>query len=89
MFGVERPEPGALFVARHWGLLVALVGALLVCAAYEPGLRDAAMAVATIEKLAGAALVLCTLTPRTRTATIIAAGDSAMALLYVLYFASL
>ena len=87
LFGVEQPEPGALFVARHWGLLVALIGALLVVAAYEPGMRGPAMAVAAVEKLAGAALVLCTLTPRTAAATMIAAGDAAMAVLYLLYFA--
>ena len=44
LFGDERAEQGALFVARHWGLLVALIGALLVTAAYEPGLRVPVMA---------------------------------------------
>ena len=89
VFGVERPESGALFVARHWGLLVALVGALLVAAAYEPGVRGPAMAVATIEKLVGSVLVFCALTPCTTAATMIAVGDSAMALVYILYFAGL
>ena len=89
LFGVEQPEPGALFVARHWGLLVALIGSLLVVAAHEPGVLGPAMAVSATEKLAGAALVLCTLTRRIAAATMIAAGDAAMAVLYLLYFAGL
>ena len=52
LFGVEQPDPVTLFVARHWGLLVGLVGGLLVAAAYLPAIRVPVMAVAAAEKLA-------------------------------------
>jgi len=39
-----------LAVARHWGLLIFLVGALLIYAAFHPWVRGPAMVVAVIEK---------------------------------------
>ena len=39
LFKMEGPDSITLFVVRHWGLLIGLVGVLLVFAAYEPSIR--------------------------------------------------
>src|SRR5262249_30762108 len=84
LFGVEQADPMTMFIARHWGLLVALVGGLLVAAAYEPGLRVPAMALAVAEKLAIVAMIAFGPLKRTRGMLAIAWGDGTMAVLYVL-----
>lgn len=74
-------------VARHWGLLIFLVGALLIYAAFHPSVRDPAMVVAAIEKAAIGVGVFGTSLRRHPAAAAIAAGDSLIALVYVLYLA--
>ena len=39
LFGQAPSDALSLLIARHWGLLVCLVGALLVYAAYHPEIR--------------------------------------------------
>jgi hypothetical protein len=89
MFNVERPDWVTLFVARHWGLLIGLVGMLLVYAAYDPGVRAAAMALAAAEKIAGVGLILFTPLERTTAMWMVVFGDGAMAVIYLMYFAGL
>jgi hypothetical protein len=89
VFNAERPDSVTLFVARHWGLLIGLVGMLLVFAAYEPSLRAAAMAMAATEKIAAVGLIFFLPLKRTIVMLMIAFGDGAMACLYLLYFAGL
>src|SRR5215467_7711917 len=49
----EAPTSGAtVFLARHWGLLIFLIGVLLIYAAYHPDVRDPATLLAAIEKIA-------------------------------------
>jgi hypothetical protein len=72
-----------LAVARHWGLLVFLVGALL----FHPSVRGPAMVVAAIEKVAIGVGVFGTSLRRRPAAAAIAAGDALIALVYVLYLA--
>jgi hypothetical protein len=76
-----------LGIARHWGLLVFLVGALLIYAAFHPSVRGPAMVVAAIEKAAVGVGVFGTSLRKRPAAAAIAAGDSLMALVYVLYLA--
>src|SRR5262245_11956732 len=52
IFGEAPTDEGSLAVARHWGLFVFLVGALLIYAAFHASLRGPAMVVAAIEKAA-------------------------------------
>jgi hypothetical protein len=87
IYGETPTDEAGLAVARHWGLLTFLVGALLVYAAFHPSVRVPAMVIAVIEK---AALSLGVFGTSLRThpgAAAIAAGDSLIALIYVLYLA--
>src|SRR5262252_10505340 len=52
IYGEAPTDEVGLAVARHWGLLTFLVGALLVYAAFHPSVRGPAMVVAVIEKAA-------------------------------------
>src|SRR5215831_10039889 len=65
-----------LAVARHWGLLIFLVGALLIYAAFHPSVRGPAMVVAVIEKAALGIGVFGTSLRRYLVAAVIAAADS-------------
>ena len=84
IYGEAPADEVSLAVARHWGVLVFLVGALLIYAAFHPSIRGP---VAAIEKAALGAGVLGTSLRTHPAAVTIAAGDSLIALIYVLYFA--
>ncbi len=88
-FEVETFEASTLLLARHWGLLIFLVGGLLVYSAYDPTTRDPVLVVASLEKIAFSGLVFFGPGKRTAIATIAAAGDSAFVVLYLLYFLGL
>ena len=87
VFGKAPDEAASLALARHWGLIVFLIGALLVYAAFDPPLRAPAMLVAAIEKCALGAGVLGSGLRDYPAARAAAIGDSLMALVFVLYFA--
>jgi hypothetical protein len=57
-FGESLSGPVADIVVRTWGVLIALVGAMLVYAARKPVLRPMALTVAGASKAMFAALVL-------------------------------
>jgi hypothetical protein len=85
VFGQSPAGALSLFIARHWGLLVFLVGTLLVYAASHPEVRAPVLWVAVAEKLA---LVLgLLLSPfRGRPAVLtMAVADAAMSVVYLLY----
>ena len=86
IFG-KAPDELGLAVARHWGLLIFLVGALLIYAAFHPSVRGPAMVVAVIEKAVLGLGVFGTSLRTHPVAAAIAAGDSLIALIYVLYLA--
>jgi hypothetical protein len=67
--GIDTTEPSILWMARHWGLLVFLVGALLVYSAFTPVIRTPVLLVAIAEKAVGSASLLFGLKSRTRLAT--------------------
>src|SRR5215510_5100958 len=56
IFAVGEPDVVTRTIARHWGLLVFLVGCLLVFAGYHPDVRVSVMSVAATEKLVLGAL---------------------------------
>jgi len=89
IFGEAPTDEVSLAAARHWGLLVFLVGALLIYAAFHASLRGPAMVVAAIEKAALGLGVFGTSLRTHPAASAIAAGDSFIALIYVLYLAGL
>jgi hypothetical protein len=88
-FGFETPQPATLLMASHWGLLIFLIGALLVYAAFQPSVRVPSMVIATVEKLFFAGLVFFGNMPMSAPTKALAVGDTGIALLYLLYFAGL
>src|ERR1700731_3825273 len=52
LFGQAPSDALSLIIARHWGLLVSLVGALLIYAAYHAEVRVPTLMVAITEKAA-------------------------------------
>ena len=82
--GDRTNEKTTLLIARHWSLLVGLVGGLLIYAAYHAEIQVPAMAVAATEKLVLGGLVLAS-PLRTRLLTMaVVCADGIMALLYVI-----
>ena len=87
IFGETSSQAISLALARHWGLLIFCVGMLLIYAAFHPSVRDPAMVFAATEKVALGAGVLGTSLRRHAVAAAIAAGDSIIALIYIIYLA--
>src|SRR5215471_9053914 len=87
IFGKAPTDEVGLAVARHWGLLTFLVGALLIYAAFHASVRGPAMVVAVIEKAALGLGIFGTSLRKHPVAATIAGGDSFIALVYVLYLA--
>ena len=87
LLGKRTDDPVVLLMARHWSFLGALVGGLLVYAAFHPEVRVPAMAVGAAEKLALGVLVVAS-PLRTRLITMaIVCGDAAIALVYIVLLA--
>jgi hypothetical protein len=57
-FGETLEGPLADIVVRNWGVLIALMGAMLIYGAFNPAVRSFALAIAGASKLAFIALVL-------------------------------
>jgi hypothetical protein len=89
VFGVSDAGAATLFFARHWGVLIFAVGALLVWAAYDPSLRVAVLAAAALEKLVVVALIFFGPLRRTQLMTVAAVADGTFAVLYLAYLAHL
>lgn len=83
LFGVMSPDQLTIMIARHWALLVTLVGGLLVYAAYHPEVRVPVMIAAVVEKLAIGALIFASPWRRRISAATVAGGDTVIALLYI------
>lgn len=89
LFGQAPSDSLSHFVARHWGLLVCLVGALLIYAAYHPEVRVPILIVAIIEKVALVIGLLMLPFRRRPTALAVALADACMSGLYVLFLVGL
>ena len=87
IYGEAPSDEAGLAVARHWGLLIFLIGALLIYAAFHSSVRGPVMVVAVIEKVALARGIFGTSLRSHPAAALAAAGDSLIALIYVLYLA--
>jgi len=84
VFGTTLAVAAMVLVTRHWSLLIALVGGLLIYAGFHTEARVPIMVAAIVEKLALGVLVVAS-PLRKRTATVAVAGaDAVMALLYVI-----
>jgi hypothetical protein len=88
-FGVEDAGAATTFFVRHWGVLIFVVGALVVCAASQPAIRTPVLVAAAVEKLVIVALIFFGPLRRTPVMTVIALADGTFAVLYVAYLAGL
>ena len=86
-FGEAKAEGAALeIVTRNWGILIALIGAMLIYGAFDPPGRPFILIVAGVSKLAFIALILANGSAAARTK---AAGaiviDTIIIVLFTLY----
>ena len=88
-FGAQTADPFTLLLARHWALLAALLGGLLLYAVGHPEVRMPAMLMAAVEKLALAGLVFFGGWKRTPAATRLAVVDAVMGVVLLLALAGL
>jgi len=89
MYRIELTDEAGLFLARHWGLLAASIGGLLVFAAAHPALRPAVVTAALVEK-AGivVAFALVRRRPFARGLRLVAAFDAVCVVLYATWLAT-
>ena len=83
LFGERDPDSLTIMITRHWGLLVALVGGLLIYAGYHPEARLPVMVAAIAEKLAIGVLIFSSPLRQRVSAMVVAGADTVMALLYI------
>jgi len=85
IYGKAPLDEVRLFLARHWGLLIFLIGVLLIYTASHPDVRGPATLLAAIEKIALGAGVFGSSLRKYPVAAAIALGDLVIALVYVVY----
>jgi hypothetical protein len=71
-FGDENPTGSALFFVRHWGVLIAAVGALIIYSADAQAIRTSVLVAPAAEKFAMGLFVFFGPVKRTRAMTAIA-----------------
>src|SRR5262245_2234747 len=89
LFGQAPSDALSLFIARHWGLLVCLVGALLIYAAYHAEVRVPTLIVAIVEKVALVLGLLISPFRQRPTVLAMALADAAMSAVYGMYLTGL
>lgn len=85
LFGLEEIGQELTLVTRLLGLFLFLIGALLVNAGFDPGLRTSIVLAAITEKIVFAGLAFWGPLKKSGIAKLAATGDSFMVLLYVGY----
>src|SRR5437870_3961782 len=89
LFGQAPSDALGLLIARHWGLLVCLVGALLIYAAYHAELRVPTLIVASGEKAAFALGMFTSPFRQRPTVLVMALADAGTAAVYLMYLTGL
>ena len=89
LYGQSPADALGLAIARHWGLLVCLVGTLLIYAAYHPEIRVPTLVVAIVEKAAFALDMFISPFRRRPTVLVMALADAGMAAVYFIYLIGL
>jgi hypothetical protein len=87
VLGLETPDPTTVMIARHWTLVVGLIGGLLIYAGYHPEVRVPVMIAGAAEKLALGALVIASPLRRRLVTMLVVCADATMAVLYLLILA--
>ena len=85
-FGESISGPVAEIVVRNWGLLITMVGALMIYAAYRPQYRNLVIAIAVFGKLVFVALNLIYGQAYLAKSGIAVIFDSVLIVIYLLYF---
>lgn len=91
MYRIEMTDEAGLFWARHWGLLAAATGGLLMFAAAHPAVRPAAVMFALVEKaglVVTIAVALVRRQPFARGLRLACVFDTACVLLYAAWLAT-
>ena len=86
-FGVESPHNSTVFFVQHWGMLIAVVGAMIAYSAGNPAVRTPVLIAAAAEKIALGLLIFYGSVKPTSIVTAAAVGDCLLAILYVAYVA--
>src|SRR5215470_10031852 len=89
IYGDAPTDRVSVALARHWGLLIFCVGALLIYAAFNPPVRAPILVFAVIEKIGLGVCVLGTSLRKQGIAAMLAAADLLMAAVYVFYLRGL
>src|SRR5215470_18660948 len=89
VFGEVPSGAVSMALARHWGLLLFCVGALLVYAGFHPAVRKPAVVLASIEKTGFVACVFGTSLRRRPVVAMMATADAVMVLVFGLYLSGL
>jgi hypothetical protein len=84
ILGENTSDATVILMARHWSMLVALIGGLLMYAAFHLEARVPAMVLGAAEKLIFGVLVIASPLRRRRLTMAVAGADAVMGLLYVL-----
>jgi hypothetical protein len=82
-FAAEPEGAPTLFLARHWGVLLFVLGALIVWSAYAPAARGPILAAAALEKFVAVLMLLLGLVKPTPVLTATLAADGIFAVFYV------
>jgi len=88
-FGEVPSGTMSIALARHWGLLLFCVGALLIYAGFHPAVRKPAVVLASIEKAGFVGCVFFTSLRRRPVVAMMATADALMVLVYALYLSGL
>jgi hypothetical protein len=89
LFGQAPSDALSLLIARHWGLLVCLVGAQLIYAAYHAEVRVPTLIIAIVEKVALVLSLLISSVRHRPTVLAMVLADTGMAAVYVMYLIGL
>jgi hypothetical protein len=87
LFGLESSDAATMLIFRHWSLLIALIGGLLVYSGFHDETRIPIMVAAAAEKLVLAALVVASPLRKRLQIVLVVGADVVMALLYVIFLA--
>jgi hypothetical protein len=89
LYRIELTDEAGLFFARHWGLLAAAIGGLLMFAAGHPAVRSAVVTAALVEK-AGIAVAFGAAyrRPFARGLRLVAAFDTVCVIVYAIWLAT-
>jgi len=88
LVGLKTTDATTLAIARHWSVLLGLVGGLLIYGAYHPEVQVPVMLVGAAEKLALGVIAIASPLRKRRLTMAAVGADVIMAILYIILLAS-